>query len=37
MEPEVPPVEEWIDSEEYAAWLEEQELYAQEQEWPEDY
>jgi hypothetical protein len=29
--------EEMIDTEEYNAWLDEQELYAQEQELPEDY
>ena len=37
MQEQVPPMNEWIDDEEYAAWLADQELYSQEQEWPEDF
>lgn len=34
---DIPPVEDWLDDEEYAAWVQDQELYAGEQEWPEDF
>lgn len=34
---DIPAFEDWVDDEEYAAWIQEQEMYASEQEWPEDF